>query len=446
MKMIKKKISEYEKKIEELEAQLKKSTIINENSNKKDKKLINQIKELEEENKKLKEKSENLNNKLQEAEKIKKKMKIIINQISKEKDDEKEKSKILINKYQEMQKKYKDLKTENENLSKISLKISEIKPNPENEIKIEDIKYSSSLNNQNKIISKNDLINGFTFEITIANMGKIPFPSSGLKFNLEGIDVSNFLLLNKEIKKTILQNKFETFKLFFKFNENIELITYEQYSFDIYLTYNETKIPIDKPCVLKFKISDFNNNQRKEQNNNNNYPNNAFNGQNNRHNFNNNINNNNNYNSNNNNNYNINNNLFRNNNDFSNGDFNRNNYNSNNNHNNIYNKDNNKNNNQINESFEEIDNNEQLNNLKNNLKEEKIVINNNVITKGDINYLYNKIDEELNLNVAGVTEEQVIEKIKKLKDNERFNGKNNKKEIIDILSSIVADNIYEDEE
>ena len=40
-----------------------------------------------------------------------------------------------------MQKKYKDLKTENENLSKIRLKMSEIKPNPENEIKIEDIKY-----------------------------------------------------------------------------------------------------------------------------------------------------------------------------------------------------------------------------------------------------------------------------------------------------------------
>ena len=56
-------------------------------------------------------------------------MKDIINQISKEKDDEKEKSKILINKYQEMQKKYKDLKTENENLSKISLKINEISPN-----------------------------------------------------------------------------------------------------------------------------------------------------------------------------------------------------------------------------------------------------------------------------------------------------------------------------
>ena len=69
-------------------------------------------------------------------------------------------------------------------------------------------------------------------------MGKIPFPSSGLKFNLEGNDVSNFILLNKEIKKTILQNKFETFKLFLKFTENIELITYEQYSFDIYLNYN----------------------------------------------------------------------------------------------------------------------------------------------------------------------------------------------------------------
>ena len=382
-------------------------------------------------------------------------MRDIITQISKDKEDEKEKSKILISKYQIIEKKYKDLKAENENLSSsLNMNISKINPkqNSKNEITIEDIKYRSSLNNQNNIISKNDLINGFTFEITIANLGNIAFPSSGLKFSLEGYDVSNFILLNKEIKKTILQNKFETFKLALKFTENIELITYEQYSFEIYLTYNEKKIPVDKPCKLTFKISDLNKYQRKEQNNpiidNNNYPNNGFNIQNNIPNFNNN--NNNNYNSNNNN-Y-----KFGNNNDFSNGDFNRNNNNSNpnyynninNNDNNYFNDNNNINNNinniNNNDSFEEINNNnDQINDLKKNLEEEKIFINYNEITKDDINDIYNKIDEEINLNQTGVTKEEVIEKIKQLKDDERFNGKNDKKEIINILSSIVADNIYE---
>ncbi len=77
-------------------------------------------------------------------------------------------------------------------------------------------------------------------------------------------------------------------------------------------------------------------------------------------------------------------------------------------------------------------------------KEEKIFINNIEITKDDIHNIYNKIDEELNLNFKGVTEEQVVKKIKLHKDNERLLGKKNKNEIINILTSIIADNIYED--
>ena len=77
-------------------------------------------------------------------------------------------------------------------------------------------------------------------------------------------------------------------------------------------------------------------------------------------------------------------------------------------------------------------------------KEEKIFINNIEITKDDIHNIYNKIDDELNLKFTGVTEEHLVEKIKLFKDNERLLGKKNKNEIINILTSIIADNIYED--
>ena len=77
-------------------------------------------------------------------------------------------------------------------------------------------------------------------------------------------------------------------------------------------------------------------------------------------------------------------------------------------------------------------------------KEEKIFINNIEITKDDIHNIYNKIEPELNLNVTGVTEEHLVEKIKLFKNDKRFKGKKNKKEIVDILTSIIADNIYED--
>ena len=77
-------------------------------------------------------------------------------------------------------------------------------------------------------------------------------------------------------------------------------------------------------------------------------------------------------------------------------------------------------------------------------KEEKIFINNIEITKDDIHNIYNKIDDELKIKFTGVTEEHLVEKIKLFKDNERLLGKKNKNEIINILTSIIADNIYED--
>ena len=79
-------------------------------------------------------------------------------------------------------------------------------------------------------------------------------------------------------------------------------------------------------------------------------------------------------------------------------------------------------------------------------KEEKIFINNIEITKDDIHNIYNVLDEELNINLIGVTEEQVVKKIKLHKDDERFNGKKTKKEIINILTQIISDNMYEDED
>ena len=76
-------------------------------------------------------------------------------------------------------------------------------------------------------------------------------------------------------------------------------------------------------------------------------------------------------------------------------------------------------------------------------KEEKIFINNIEITKDDIHNIYNKIDEVLNLNGNGINEDVVVKKIKLFKNDKRFERKN-KNEIINILTSIIGDNIYED--